>query len=111
MSAGTIATSSRVPRRIPIWLAICHKPSLTQLHRAFAADPIDDDRKSARKPAIFSRGSGAATVSMSDLCGTMCGVKYRSANRCVYSAKYHVIWCPKYRRRVRRARDPDGDDA
>jgi len=27
-------------------------------------------------------------------------VKYRSTNKCVYSAKYHVIWCPKYRRRV-----------
>lgn len=25
---------------------------------------------------------------------------YRSTNKCVYSAKYHVIWCPKYRRRV-----------
>lgn len=37
---------------------------------------------------------------MSDSCGTICGVKYRSTNKCVYSAKYHVIWCPKYRRRV-----------
>ncbi|NQU37394.1 MAG: IS200/IS605 family transposase [Actinobacteria bacterium] len=27
-------------------------------------------------------------------------MKYRSTNKCVYSAKYHVIWCPKYRRRV-----------
>ena len=25
---------------------------------------------------------------------------YRSANKTVYSAKYHLIWCPKYRRRV-----------
>ncbi len=25
---------------------------------------------------------------------------YRSTNKTVYSAKYHVIWCPKYRRRV-----------
>lgn len=25
---------------------------------------------------------------------------YRSTNCTVYSAKYHVIWCPKYRRRV-----------
>ena len=25
---------------------------------------------------------------------------YRSANKTVYSAKYHVIWCPKFRRRV-----------
>jgi putative transposase len=24
---------------------------------------------------------------------------YRSANKTVYSAKYHIIWCPKYRRR------------
>lgn len=37
---------------------------------------------------------------MSDSCGTMCGVRYRSTSKCVYSAKYHVIWCPKYRRRV-----------
>jgi putative transposase len=25
---------------------------------------------------------------------------YHSANKTVYSAKYHLIWCPKYRRRV-----------
>jgi len=25
---------------------------------------------------------------------------YRSTNKTVYSAKYHIIWCPKYRRRV-----------
>ena len=25
---------------------------------------------------------------------------YRSTNKTVYSAKYHLIWCPKYRRRV-----------
>jgi putative transposase len=25
---------------------------------------------------------------------------YRSTNCMVYSAKYHLIWCPKYRRRV-----------
>jgi len=28
-------------------------------------------------------------------------VGYRSVNKTVYSAKYHLIWCPKYRRRVR----------
>jgi putative transposase len=27
-------------------------------------------------------------------------VAYRSSNKTVYSAKYHLIWCPKYRRRV-----------
>jgi putative transposase len=27
-------------------------------------------------------------------------VAYRSTNEAVYSAKFHVIWCPKYRRRV-----------
>ncbi len=25
---------------------------------------------------------------------------YRSTNKTAYSAKYHLIWCPKYRRRV-----------
>ncbi|MBI1844120.1 MAG: IS200/IS605 family transposase [Actinobacteria bacterium] len=25
---------------------------------------------------------------------------YRSTNKTVYAAKYHIIWCPKYRRRV-----------
>jgi putative transposase len=25
---------------------------------------------------------------------------YRSSNRAVFSAKYHLIWCPKYRRGV-----------
>jgi len=27
-------------------------------------------------------------------------VGYRSTYKTVYSAKYHIIWCPKYRRRV-----------
>jgi hypothetical protein len=27
-------------------------------------------------------------------------VGYRSTNKTVYSAKYHSVWCPKYRRRV-----------
>lgn len=26
--------------------------------------------------------------------------KYKSNNNVVYSCKYHIIWCPKYRRRV-----------
>jgi putative transposase len=25
---------------------------------------------------------------------------YKSNNNVVYSSKYHVIWCPKYRRKV-----------
>ncbi len=37
---------------------------------------------------------------MSEGCGAICGVRYRSTNKSVHSAKYHVIWCPKYRRRV-----------
>lgn len=27
-------------------------------------------------------------------------VKYKSNNNIVYSCKYHVVWCPKYRRNV-----------
>jgi putative transposase len=27
-------------------------------------------------------------------------IRYKSNNNVVYSCKYHVIWCPKYRRRV-----------
>lgn len=27
-------------------------------------------------------------------------MRYRLSNETVYSAKYHIIWCPKYRRRV-----------
>lgn len=27
-------------------------------------------------------------------------IKYKSSNNVVYSCKYHVIWCPKYRRDV-----------
>lgn len=27
-------------------------------------------------------------------------MKYKSNNNIVYSCKYHVVWCPKYRRRV-----------
>jgi putative transposase len=28
------------------------------------------------------------------------GIKYKSNNNIVYSCKYHVVWCPKYRRKV-----------
>ena len=27
-------------------------------------------------------------------------IQYKSNNNVVYSCKYHVIWCPKYRRKV-----------
>ena len=27
-------------------------------------------------------------------------IKYKTNNNVVYSCKYHVIWCPKYRRKV-----------
>jgi putative transposase len=27
-------------------------------------------------------------------------MRYRSTRKAVFSVKYHVIWCPKYRRRV-----------
>lgn len=27
-------------------------------------------------------------------------MEYKSNNNVVYSCKYHVVWCPKYRRRV-----------
>lgn len=37
---------------------------------------------------------------MSHLAGTMVAVRYHSTNKTVYSAKYHLIWCPKDRRRV-----------
>ena len=33
----------------------------------------------------------------------MCGVglqKYKSNHNVVYSSKYHVVWCPKYRRKI-----------
>ena len=30
----------------------------------------------------------------------MLAVAYRSTNETVYSAKYQIVWCPKYRRRV-----------
>jgi len=30
----------------------------------------------------------------------MVAVRYRSTNKTVYSAKYHLIWCPKYHRRM-----------
>lgn len=30
----------------------------------------------------------------------MFGMEYKSNNNVVYSCKYHVVWCPKYRRKV-----------
>jgi putative transposase len=50
----------------------------------------------------FSRGEGSAgrKPGLSHLAGTMVAVRYRSTNKTGYSAKYHLIWCPEYRRRV-----------
>lgn len=31
----------------------------------------------------------------------MTDTRYRRNTGCVYSLKYHVVWCPKYRRNVR----------
>lgn len=30
----------------------------------------------------------------------MINSKYKSSNNIVYSCRYHVVWCPKYRRKV-----------
>ena len=30
----------------------------------------------------------------------MNNINYKSNNNIVYSCKYHVVWCPKYRRKV-----------
>lgn len=30
----------------------------------------------------------------------MSSEKYKSNNNIVYSCKYHIVWCPKYRRKV-----------
>ncbi|CRF51156.1 Mobile element protein [Helicobacter heilmannii] len=27
-------------------------------------------------------------------------IQYKSNNNIVYSCKYHIVWCPKYRRKV-----------
>ena len=27
-------------------------------------------------------------------------IKYKSNNNIVYYCKYHIVWCPKYRRKV-----------
>lgn len=34
------------------------------------------------------------------LYNTSMDIKYKSNNNIVYSCKYHIVWCPKYRRKV-----------
>ena len=34
------------------------------------------------------------------MCGYNKNMKYKSNRNVVYSCKYHVVWCPKYRRKV-----------
>ena len=34
------------------------------------------------------------------LYNTYMETKYKSNNNIVYSCKYHIVWCPKYRRKV-----------
>ena len=48
-------------------------------------------RESARKPMTSVVGQGPLRPCMSEVWGTIHGVKYRSTNKCVYSAKDHVI--------------------
>jgi putative transposase len=44
-------------------------------------------------------GSGRSPVVVTSVCDDRT-VACRSTNKTVYSAKDHIIWCPKYRRRV-----------
>jgi putative transposase len=55
----------------------------------------NDFGRGRRSPVRVAGPSGAVTPWRDDLT-----VGYRSTNKTVYSAKYHVIWCPRYRRRV-----------
>ena len=31
---------------------------------------------------------------------TYMNITYKSNNNVIYSCKYHVVWCPKYRRKI-----------
>src|SRR5664280_256177 len=57
--------------------------------------------KSGPQARDFSRGSRAVGAA-NCRCGSGCSgvLRYRSTRKSVYSAKYHVTWCPKYRQRV-----------
>ena len=48
-------------------------------------------------------GSSGWSCTLELLVGIMVynkNMKYKSNNNVVYSCKYHVVWCPKYRRKV-----------
>lgn len=58
-----------------------------------------------RKAAAFMHGDirRSAVRRMFDilkLARTIEIVEYRSNNNVVFSCKYHVVWCPKYRRKL-----------
>ena len=71
-------------------------------HRVQRPD-TSDDRRRPRKPTTSVVGQGPWWGRRP---GIVVGpwqaafVRYRSTRKSVYPAKYHVIWCPKYRRRV-----------
>jgi putative transposase len=65
-----------------------------------------DDRSRAASPPLqwwvkaLSVAAGEARRCLFHPAAMMVVVAYCSTNKTVYSAKYHIIWCPKYRRRV-----------
>lgn len=63
---------------------------------------ILDDRR-GHKPLPLGMGSSGWSCTLELLVGIMVynkNMKYKSNNNVVYSCKYHVVWCPKYRRKV-----------
>ena len=54
-------------------------------------------------PLSLGMGSSDWSCTLELLDGIMVynkNMKYKSNNNVVYSCKYHVVWCPKYRRKV-----------
>ncbi len=62
--------------------------------------------RSARQAEACKRSIGGRVVRCHRGCVRWTVMGYRSTNKTEYFAKYHIIWCPKYRRRVLRQEFP-----
>ena len=61
----------------------------------------DDDRPTGRCRAQHGISQPRHVISPSCIVPSMSAqIEYKSSRNVVYSCKYHIVWCPKYRRQV-----------
>src|SRR5215469_3235218 len=71
-----------------------------RLPAAATSDKRSDYRNWARKPPVFSRGMIGPSGLRSVLKNSTINMEYKHEGHNIHLVVYHIIWCPKRRRKV-----------